>query len=101
MTAIAQAIAMSTHRPRFVAIELPSIDTPRIADQTTRLDPLPKMGRIIQAATRTSAATPGELARHGLRVNQDGTRRSAFDLLSHPGIDLTRLVAVWPELGAR
>ncbi len=52
-----------------------------------------------RAQTRALAATPGELARHGLRINQDGTRRSAFDLLSHPGIDLTRLAAVWPELG--
>ena len=52
-----------------------------------------------RAQARALAATPGALARHGLRINQDGIRRSAFDLLSHPGIDLARLAAIWPELG--
>ena len=31
-------------------------------------------------------------------VNQDGVRRTAFDLLGFPGIDLARLTAIWPEL---
>ena len=42
--------------------------------------------------------TPNEAARHGLDINKDGRRRSAFELLSHPGIDLARLAAVWPQL---
>lgn len=44
--------------------------------------------------------TPTEAARHGLQVNRDGRRRSAFELLAFPGVDLARLAAVWPELGA-
>ncbi len=44
--------------------------------------------------------TPREAQRHGLAVNQDGVPRSATDLLRYPGIDLGRLAAVWPELGA-
>jgi tRNA uridine 5-carboxymethylaminomethyl modification enzyme len=44
------------------------------------------------------ALTPTEAARHGLPVNQDGVRRSAFTLLSAPGIDLARLGAIWPDL---
>jgi len=47
---------------------------------------------------RRLQATPPELARHGIAVNQDGVRRSAAALLSYPGIDLARLAAVWPEL---
>jgi len=42
--------------------------------------------------------TPNEAARHGLDVNKDGRRRSAFDLLAYPGVTLTRLGAIWPDL---
>ncbi|HLG90277.1 MAG TPA: tRNA uridine-5-carboxymethylaminomethyl(34) synthesis enzyme MnmG [Alphaproteobacteria bacterium] len=45
-------------------------------------------------------ATPSELARRGLRVNADGVRRSAGDLLRYPEVDLARLAQIWPELGA-
>jgi tRNA uridine 5-carboxymethylaminomethyl modification enzyme len=44
--------------------------------------------------------TPNEAARHGLDINQDGRRRSAFELLSYPAIDLARLRAIWPQAGA-
>ena len=44
--------------------------------------------------------TPNAAARHGLEVNRDGRRRSAFELLAFPGVDLARLGAVWPEIGA-
>lgn len=49
--------------------------------------------------TRSLTLTPNEAVRHGLKLNQDGIRRSAFDLLAYPDIDLARLAAVWPELG--
>ncbi|HJU31402.1 MAG TPA: tRNA uridine-5-carboxymethylaminomethyl(34) synthesis enzyme MnmG, partial [Hyphomicrobiaceae bacterium] len=42
--------------------------------------------------------TPNEAARHGLSINQDGRRRSAFELLAFPGVDFTRLQRVWPEV---
>ena len=45
-------------------------------------------------------ASPTELARAGLTINQDGILRSAWDLLSYPDLDLARLCAVWPGLGA-
>ncbi|MCP3056777.1 tRNA uridine-5-carboxymethylaminomethyl(34) synthesis enzyme MnmG [Aurantimonas marianensis] len=41
--------------------------------------------------------TPSEAQRHGLSVNQDGRRRSAWQLLSQSEIDLDRLTAIWPE----
>jgi tRNA uridine 5-carboxymethylaminomethyl modification enzyme len=44
--------------------------------------------------------SPSEAARHGLRLNQDGIRRSAFDLLAFPDIDALALQKVWPELAA-
>jgi tRNA uridine 5-carboxymethylaminomethyl modification enzyme len=44
--------------------------------------------------------TPNEAARHGITLNQDGRRRTAFDLLSYPEIGIERLAAVWPEIGS-
>ena len=43
--------------------------------------------------------TPTEAGRHGLSLNRDGKRRTAFELLAFPDIDLARLAAIWPELG--
>ncbi len=42
--------------------------------------------------------TPSEAQKKGLPVNQDGIRRSAFDLLSYPNVTLEGLIGVWPEL---
>jgi tRNA uridine 5-carboxymethylaminomethyl modification enzyme len=44
--------------------------------------------------------TPPALKRHGIAVNEDGTTRSAAELLAYPGVDLARLTQVWPELSA-
>ncbi|MFT3690718.1 tRNA uridine-5-carboxymethylaminomethyl(34) synthesis enzyme MnmG [Paenirhodobacter sp.] len=42
--------------------------------------------------------TPKEAQAHGLRVNQDGSRRSAFALLSFPDITFSDIAAIFPEL---
>ena len=42
--------------------------------------------------------TPDAAAKHGLSVNRDGRKRSAFDLLSYPDVDVARLVTIWPEI---
>lgn len=44
--------------------------------------------------------TPNEAAKHGLKINQDGRRRTVTDLLSLPGVSLAQLAAIWPEAGA-
>ncbi|MFC3073930.1 tRNA uridine-5-carboxymethylaminomethyl(34) synthesis enzyme MnmG [Shinella pollutisoli] len=41
--------------------------------------------------------SPNEAAHAGIKVNQDGTRRSAYDLLAYPDIDYARLAGIWPE----
>jgi tRNA uridine 5-carboxymethylaminomethyl modification enzyme len=59
--------------------------------------------RALETARRRLAAlkmTPSALARHGILVNADGIARSAAELLAHPGVDLARLAALWPELAA-
>lgn len=42
--------------------------------------------------------TPTEAAKHGLDINRDGRRRTAFDLLAFPAIDMARLSTIWPEI---
>jgi tRNA uridine 5-carboxymethylaminomethyl modification enzyme len=44
--------------------------------------------------------TPNEAARHGLSLNRDGQRRSAFELLAYPEVEWSALRAIWPELSA-
>ena len=43
-------------------------------------------------------ASPSMLNRYGLVVNQDGIRRSAFELAAQPQFRLDALLQVWPEL---
>jgi len=42
--------------------------------------------------------TPNELIKHGLKVNNDGTRRNVIDLLAYPSITFDDLTVIWPEL---
>ena len=46
------------------------------------------------------AITPNEAARHGLALNRDGHRRSAFELMAYPEIGWAELSGIWPELSA-
>ncbi|HET6468984.1 MAG TPA: tRNA uridine-5-carboxymethylaminomethyl(34) synthesis enzyme MnmG [Geminicoccaceae bacterium] len=44
--------------------------------------------------------TPPQAQAQGIKVNQDGARRSALDLLAYLEVTVQRLAAVWPELAA-
>ncbi len=44
--------------------------------------------------------TPTEARKQGLNVNQDGVRRTAFDLLAYPDISLQDIGELWPETKA-
>ncbi|PLX45360.1 MAG: tRNA uridine-5-carboxymethylaminomethyl(34) synthesis enzyme MnmG [Hyphomicrobiales bacterium] len=59
-----------------------------------------KMGQLDQARADLEdyGLTPVEAARHGLKLSQDGKRRSARDLLSYPDISMDMLKAIWPDL---
>ena len=50
------------------------------------------------AELQALSLTPNEAASHGLKINLDGVRRSAYDLLAYPDIDLERLSGIWPQL---
>ncbi|TIU74193.1 MAG: tRNA uridine-5-carboxymethylaminomethyl(34) synthesis enzyme MnmG, partial [Mesorhizobium sp.] len=49
---------------------------------------------------KSVAWTPNEAARHGLEINKDGVRRSAYELLAHPGVDMAWLTRVEPRFAA-
>ena len=51
-----------------------------------------------KSLTRSLLITPNEAARHGLALNHDGHRRSAFELLAYPEIGWSEIGAIWPEL---
>jgi len=51
-----------------------------------------------RALLKSLQLSPSEAVQKGLRVNQDGIRRSAFDLLSYPDQTLVNLARIWPEL---
>ena len=44
--------------------------------------------------------TPKEAERHGITLNKDGQRRTAFEMLSYPNIAIADLAKIWPRLGA-
>jgi tRNA uridine 5-carboxymethylaminomethyl modification enzyme len=48
---------------------------------------------------KTVSLTPKEAERHGLSLNKDGQRRTAFELLSYPYVTVSDLTKVWPRLG--
>ncbi len=51
-----------------------------------------------RAMVKTLNATPNALIKYDLQVNQDGQRRTAFDLLRYPTIGWDDLCEIWPEL---
>jgi tRNA uridine 5-carboxymethylaminomethyl modification enzyme len=57
-------------------------------------DALGRARAMLHAAT----ATPRELEAHGLTVNRDGARRSAFELAAQSQFPIASLAHVWPQL---
>nr|WP_316185123.1 MULTISPECIES: tRNA uridine-5-carboxymethylaminomethyl(34) synthesis enzyme MnmG [unclassified Bradyrhizobium] len=53
-----------------------------------------------RALARSLTLTPNEAAKHGLNLNKDGQRRSAFELLAYPEVGWNDVRAIWPELGS-
>jgi tRNA uridine 5-carboxymethylaminomethyl modification enzyme len=47
---------------------------------------------------RSLTLTPDQAAKFGLAINRDGRKRSAFDLLSYPEVDVSRLKTIWAEI---
>ncbi|QKV19837.1 tRNA uridine-5-carboxymethylaminomethyl(34) synthesis enzyme MnmG [Oricola thermophila] len=52
-----------------------------------------------RSLARNRTLTPQEAGRFGLEINQDGVRRSAYDLLAYPNIIMSDIRGIWPEFG--
>jgi tRNA uridine 5-carboxymethylaminomethyl modification enzyme len=61
-----------------------------------------KMAALQAAKTlaKSLSMTPNDAGKHGLALNRDGHRRSAFELLAYPDVEWTTLQGIWPELSA-
>jgi tRNA uridine 5-carboxymethylaminomethyl modification enzyme len=61
-----------------------------------------KLAALEQARTRARSVsvTPNAAERHGLNINHDGQRRTAFELLSYPGIGIAEVARIWPDFAA-
>ena len=53
-----------------------------------------------KSLAKSLSITPNEATRHGLALNHDGVRRSAFELLAYPEIGWREVRAIWPELAS-
>ncbi len=71
------------------------ISSARADSFTAKVDLLERGRTMMQGL----AATPPVLKAAGFAVNQDGVRRSAFDLLGYPTVEWSDLARMWPQLG--
>ncbi len=72
------------------------IGAERAAAFAAKAEALASARRLLESLTMT----PDQAAGHGIALNRDGRRRSAFDLLSLPDMSVAGLTRVWPELAA-
>ncbi|MDB1135177.1 tRNA uridine-5-carboxymethylaminomethyl(34) synthesis enzyme MnmG [Candidatus Anaplasma sp. TIGMIC] len=54
--------------------------------------------RALHTALNGLLATPSELGSRGVCVSQNGDKKSAYDLLSHPNVNMQTLMNIWPSL---
>jgi tRNA uridine 5-carboxymethylaminomethyl modification enzyme len=61
-----------------------------------------KMSALVaaKALAKSLDLTPSAAARHGVMLNRDGNRRTAYALLAYPDLDWAVLSRIWPQLNA-
>ena len=67
--------------------------TRRFEEIRTRIDSARELAKQIRF-------TPNEAANHGLEINKDGVRRSAYELLAYPDVDVAWLARIDAQFGA-
>ena len=55
---------------------------------------------IANSECETLSVSPKEAAVFGIKVNHDGIRRTALDLLSYPDVNISKLSEIWPKLSS-
>lgn len=69
------------------------------AERTAMYQAKSKALRDARALADSLSLTPKEAERHGITLNKDGQRRTAFAMLSYPNITISELAKVWPSFG--
>ncbi|MGY3236908.1 tRNA uridine 5-carboxymethylaminomethyl modification enzyme [Bradyrhizobium sp. USDA 4448] len=77
-------------------IALGCVGSARTQFHRTKMDALNRA----RALSKSLTITPNEAIKHGLSLNRDGQRRSAFELMAYPDIGWRQVRAIWPELSA-
>ena len=52
----------------------------------------------VKTILRTLSKSPSDLLELGIKINQDGIRRTAYDMLTYPNINFDTLSKIWPDL---
>lgn len=53
-----------------------------------------------KSLAKSLSVTPNEAAKHGLMLNHDGQRRTAFEMLAYPEVEWANVTSIWPQLNA-
>lgn len=77
-------------------IALGCVGSARTRHHRTKMDAL----NAARTLSKSLTITPNEASKHGLSLNRDGQRRSAFELMAYPEIGWSQVRAIWPELAA-
>ena len=70
------------------------------AERTRRYEELRQGLESARSLAKSLAITPNEARKNGLEINQDGVRRSAYELLATKDASLASLASIWPELAS-
>jgi tRNA uridine 5-carboxymethylaminomethyl modification enzyme len=77
-------------------IALGCVGSARIQHHRAKMDAL----NAARTLSKSLTITPNEAIKHGLSLNRDGQRRSAFELMAYPDIGWSQVRSIWPELSA-
>lgn len=77
-----------------IGIELGCVGEERSKAFQVKMAYLDSIRRQIQKLSMT----PNEVAKFGVKMNQDGRRRTAMEVLAYNGVEFSKLIEMWPEL---
>ena len=70
------------------------------SERTVRFQEWSDSAAKCSTAFKDVSLSPSEASTHGLNLNKDGIRRSAYQLLSYPDIGLDTVLKIWPQFHA-
>jgi len=77
-----------------LGIDIGCISPERVKIFQKRRDEVGRLTEFLQVID----ISPTEARKHGLSLNLDGVRRTAYSILSYPEVGFSDLIRIWPEL---